>query len=369
MADSVRDCEIPRDERERTKSQVKVFVNLEEKKEKLFKIASNTEPDQTNNNIELGKVLKGIEKEDLIKLCEAKDEQENTALHYAAKAGNLDICKILISYNADFNAKGQNGMKVLPFAARYGDEKRAEEVWQCMLEIAADKMKKNVPTIKSDLTPNRNLPLKQSETAVKKKEEVGPFEAYERDEYKFSLLHHAIQNTNWVKNPVVVEKLMSTKNFPITETDNQGNTCLHLAAQLDKESDDKIFDAFFDNSSINQEEISKCIEAKNNLGMTPFHIACNVGNHDSLTELLDVCRDNNIQVTKILNTFDKSGFSPLCHAIKCKNLEMVNTLLKEDAHVTKATMNISARIGDVDIMQASVAKLLFLTRKLEIRNI
>ena len=138
--------------------------------------------------------------------------------------------------------------------------------------------------------------------------------------------------------------MISTKIFRITERDNQGNTCLHLAAQLDKLSDDKIFDVFF-NSSIDQEDISKCIEARNTLGMTPFHIACNVGNQDSLNELLDACRTSKIKVTKILNSSDKSGFSPLCHAIKCKNLEMVNTLLKEGAQATKDTMITAARFN------------------------
>ena len=79
--------------------------------------------------------------------------------------------------------------------------------------------------------------------------------------------------------------------------------------------------------------------------MTPLHIACSVGNQDSLNELLDACRTSKIKVTKILNSPDKSGFSPLCHAIKCKNLEMVNTLLKEGAQATKDTMITAARFN------------------------
>ena len=341
------DSEAPPDGREGTKSQVKEFVNLEEKKQKLFKIACNNEPDQTNNNNELGKELMDMAKEDIIKLCQAKDESENTALHYAAKAGNLYICKILVSHNADPNATGQNGMKVLPFAARYGDEKRTGEVWECMSWIAKEmKLKKKKPASVSDLADKRTSHSTKQSFRMKTTEE-DLFDAEERDEYKFSLLHHAIQNTNWVKNPVVVEKLMSTKNFRITETDNQGNTCLHLAAQLDKLFDDKIFDVFFKNSSIDQKEILKCIEAKNNLGMTPFHIACNVGNQDSLNELLDACRNSKIEVSKILNSLDKNGLSPLCHAIKCKNLEMLNTLLKEGAQATKDTMITAARLVSV----------------------
>ena len=51
------------------------------------------------------------------------------------------------------NATGQIGMKVLPFAASYGDEKRAGGVWECISWIAKE-MKKNIPTIiVSELTP------------------------------------------------------------------------------------------------------------------------------------------------------------------------------------------------------------------------
>ena len=335
MGDS--DSEAPPDGRDRTKSQVKDFVNLEEKKHKLFKIACNNERDQTSNNNELGEVLKDMAKEDIVKLCQAKDEQENTALHHAAKAGNLDICKILASSGADLKATGQNGMKVLPFAARYGDEKRTKEVWEGMSWIAKE-MKLNRP----DLTLTMRDGRTRHPRSLMKTDEEGLFDAQEKDEYKFSLLHHAIQNTNWVKSPVVVEKLMSTKDFRITDTDNQGNTCLHLAAQLDKLSDDKIFDVFFNDSSI-EKEISECIEAKNNLGMTPFHIACNVGNQDSLNELLEACRNCKINITKILNSLDKNGLSPLSHAIKCKNLEMVTTLLEEGAQATRDTMITAAR--------------------------
>ena len=350
MGDSIQDCETPPDGLERTNAQLTEFVNLEAKKQKLFKIACNNEPDQKNNNNELGEELKDMTKEDIVKLCQSKDEWENTALHYAAKAGNLDICKILVSSGADLNATGQNRMKVLPFAARYGDEKRAAEVWECMSWIAKE-MKKSVPTIiVSDLAPKRSLSHRQSiklVKLVKKKDEVDLFEVHERDEYKFSILHHAIQNTNWVTNPVVVQKLIATENFRITETDNQGNTCLHLAAQLDKQTDDKIFDVFFNNSSISQDDISRCIEAKNNLGMTPLHIACNVGNQDSLNELLEACGNNGITVDEIFNAPDKNGLLPLCHATNCRNLDMVNTLLNEDAQVTKGTMITAARLVSI----------------------
>ena len=180
-------------------------------------------------------------------------------------------------------------------------------------------------------------------TEIVDEETQSHFAAQERDKYNFNILHHAIQNTNWAKNTFVVERLISTRSFPITETDNQGNTCLHLAAQFDKHRDDKIFDAFFNNEHIPLNDIFACIQKRNNRGMTPVHIACAVGNEDSLKALLDVCQKNSLPVDKIINDPDKNELLPLCYAITNKNLEMVETLLKEGAHVVHGTMLTAAR--------------------------
>ena len=42
---------------------------------------------------------------------------------------------------SNINAKGQNKMRSLQFAARYGDEKRPEYVWKCM-EWIMDELKR-----------------------------------------------------------------------------------------------------------------------------------------------------------------------------------------------------------------------------------
>ena len=328
-------------------------VNLEEKGQKLFKIAQNSEQNQANNLKEFNEELKGLKKEEVTKLCQTKDDKENTVLHYAAKAGNLTVCQILVFSGADINATGQNGMKVLPFAARYGDEKKANEVWACMSWIASEitgvvPALPSVPAVVAEPAMQRISSLlsvrkKESPKMPPKEEKDITFGFFEKDKYNFSVLHHAIQNTNWVTDPVVVRNLISTQKFPITETDNQGNTCLHLAAQLDKLSDDKIFDVFFNNKHIPAEDISACISTKNDRGMTPVHIACAVGNHDSLEELLKACKRNHISLAGLINEQDKSGLLPLCHAITSKNLKIVDALLNEGAVVMKGSMLSAAR--------------------------
>ena len=334
-------CEVNLEGQEGTDSKSAHNVNLEETKRNLFKIARDKE--KGNNIKELKDLLRNLRPEDKTKLCLAKNENENTALHYSAKAGNLEICKRLLKEGADTNATGQNGMKVLPFAARYGDEKREKEVWECMVLIASESKK----------SPPEDQKKRKKASAIKSlvnmigetvdEETQSHFSAPERDKYNFNILHHAIQNTNWAKNTFVVEKLISTRSFPITERDNQGNTCLHLAAQFDKHSDDKIFDAFLNNQRISWEDISACIQKRNDRGMTPVHIACAVGNEDSLKAMLDVCQKNSLSVDKIINDQDKNELLPLCYAITNRNLQMVEMLLKKGAHVVQGTMLAAAR--------------------------
>ena len=88
------------------------------------------------------------------RLFRETDERGNTALNYAAKAGNLALCKFLYnkenktetessfkiikqwksrfdkdSEGASLVAEGQNKMTPVQFAARYGDKGRGEQVW------------------------------------------------------------------------------------------------------------------------------------------------------------------------------------------------------------------------------------------------
>ena len=77
--------------------------------------------------------------------------------------------------------------------------------------------------------------------------------------------------------------------------------------------------------------------------MTPIHIACAVGNEETLRDLIKVCKENIIDVKSIINSHDKNGVYPICNAITNKNLEMVNMLLSEGSNVVQDTMLRAAR--------------------------
>ena len=171
----------------------------------------------------------------------------------------------------------------------------------------------------------------------------------------FSVLHHAIQNTNWEEDPVVVQELIKTGEFKVTDADKQGNTCLHLAAQFDRQDDHVLLETFLpsDNKSkdyrsqdyISTEDIERCLAAENNVGMTPLHLACAVGNPDSVEQLLGVARRaKSITVSEIINNPDSNGSLPISLAITSKNLKMVKILLENGATVNEDTIFTAARL-------------------------
>ena len=327
-------------------------VALHETTQKLFKFARAMDKQE-----DLKKVLKSLPtKEETIRLCQSKDERSNTALHYAAKAGNLETCKFLVEQGADINALGQNKMKPLQFAARYGDEKKGEAVWTCMKWIMEE----------------------DGSSQNKKTEENKIFmDATDIAGDDFSILHHAIQNTNWEEDPVVVQELIKSRKFKITDSDKQGNTSLHLAAQFDRQDDHTLLEAFLPSKAsndkdkasddmekasedkekasedkktdfrsedyIDQKDLEKCIAQQNNVGMTPLHVACAVGNPDSVKQLLRIAQDKKHQVSKIINDSDKNGSLPISLAITSKNVKMVEILLTNGAKVTEDTIITAAR--------------------------
>ena len=338
------------------KRQMSESVFFHEKTQKLLKYAR-----AKDKQVDLEKELEDLSVEERTKLCKSEDERHNTALHYAAKAGNLETCKFLVGEGADISALGQNKMRPLQFAARYGDgakegdESRAKNVWKCMKWIMEEEDK-----------------LKSDGNGQKEKE------IFVDGRDNFSILHHAIQNTNWEEDPVVVQELIMSRKFKITKSDKQGNTCLHLAAQFDRQDDHTLLEAFLPSKAsddkdkasddmekssedkekasddkekdyhsqnyIPQEDLEKCVAQRNNVGMTPLHLACAVGNPDSVKQLLAFAQDaDSISVSEIINDPDSNGSLPISLAITSKNLEMVEVLLKNGATVNEDTIFTAAR--------------------------
>ena len=260
-------------------------------------------------------------------LCNEKDEKGNTAVHCAAEAGNLEICQFLHEKGASLVARGQNGMVPLQFAARYGCKENPENVWSCIEWI-------------------------MGEYAAKKNEDKVLYDNCSKDKYGFTILHHAIQNTNWAENTLVVNNLLNSGAFKITDTDKQGNTSLHMAAQFDKMENHKIFDVFFDTLESSkgldkykdfQSDLWKCIQRENLHKKTPLHIACDIGNSDSVTQLITSMKKLKVNAKDIINSPDSNGHPPLHLAIESRNVDLMKILLDEGAEVSEESFNCAAR--------------------------
>jgi len=84
----------------------------------------------------------------------------------------MEAIKILETHGANLQAKGHNGLKVVQFAARYGENQ--EKVWDCIDKI-------------------RELEDKKFWKGVSNE----GFNLGEENKYGFNILHLAVQNEHW----------------------------------------------------------------------------------------------------------------------------------------------------------------------------
>ena len=233
------------------------------------------------------------------KLIQDRDNHGNTVLHYAAKAGNLKACKILKTGGADMKAQNKNKMTPLQFAARFGDGK-PRDVFKCIEMMMKEERKKNMTGI----------------------------------------LHHAIQNGNWGTETHVAKELIKSGRCKISEKDQYGNTSLHLAAMSDRDNDHKILDLFLDDENIcTKDDLIECLKERNNKGRTPYHIACYVGNHESVEQLIQKGTELDVDVSDILNSRDNSERLPIYIAIDSNNVKLLEVLVSKDIDLAEVTAN------------------------------
>ena len=316
---------------------IPVFTDMERN---LFKLAGENNLDilfklARENN--LGHSVQSLQSElnklpeiDMLALLRTKDKRGNTAMHYALKSGNLDVCKLLYNEGnrVEIDTRGQNKMTPLQFAARYGDAERAEDVWSCMMWI---------------------IKLYEEKVSVEASTKGNKIEIFEKDNYDFNLLHHAIQNTNNEANPYVLVQLLKSEQFNIRDTDKQGNTSLHLAAQLDIEWEETVLDMVVSaNKSkfVSDDTLMFCIEAQNKLGQTPIHIACAVDNLEPVQKLVEAGKKLGCDLQKIINSPDNNDSYPLHLAIENGNHKMMDILIREGAKLSEQAINYAARLAN-----------------------
>ena len=229
-------------------------------------------------------------------------ETKQTALHYVARHGKLQHIKLLLKYNANYNAQDSSGNTPLHLSILYDHQNSSKEILKCdnlQINLANDDQK----------TP----------------------------------LHLAVEKGNID----IVDKLLNMRPDH-NAVDSSGNTVLHLAAAggyLDccesilKHNADKI------NARNNDENtplhlaikngnsnIIACLQQyqtgcnlQNSLGDTPLHLAVNDGHLDCFTKLL---ADTNLKIELTNNTH----LTPLHCAAKTGNAEIIAQLLHRGAN-------------------------------------
>ncbi|CAB0040408.1 unnamed protein product [Trichogramma brassicae] len=162
-------------------------------------------------------------------------------------------------------------------------------------------------------------------------------------------------------NNKLVELLMRRGVDP-NIANNGGTTPLHLISDYDEEHDDDLVEMFFEIWDERRQTAAQ-VDAQNKWGNTPLHMAvargdewmaeallrrganANLANREGVTPLHRICskRDNNvlgdlffevnddIDQRVLVNARDKGGNTPLHLALKCKNRELIELLLRRGA--------------------------------------
>ena len=227
----------------------------------------------------------------------SKDGRGNTALHYAARTGNVDLCTFLVSQEAKKDEKGQDDLTPLQFAALYGVAEFPVAAWDKICTILGRKEKKKGS----------------------------------------SLLHFALQNPNWVTNATFINKLIDSKTYDITSKDEHGNNCLHLAVKFNTKAEHGVLKNFL--KEINPKVLKQCLQGINNDGATPFHVAIADRNHASLETLcMHVQQIDGLNLESFLQSKPSSSDkpSPIQLAVNEDNFRVVDVLMSYDLDLTTA---------------------------------
>ena len=198
-----------------------------------------------------------------------RDERGNTPQHYAAKGGHLEVLRVLDEKGANLQAKGQNNLKVIQFAARYGENEK--EVWKCIEGIR--EMEK--PTIWKPLSKGLDIG--------------------EQDKYGFNILHQAIQNEHWrdkedsstksddrnqFRGSFIIKEILNLKDIKVGHSDFQENNTLHLALLHKKPEVAAFILGRAKGIPEKEKKLREVLKQKNKGGKMPLHIACQKSNTD-----------------------------------------------------------------------------------------
>ncbi|XDV33670.1 hypothetical protein PO909_003992 [Leuciscus waleckii] len=255
---------------------------------------------------------------------------QETPLHIAARVKDgVRAAEMLLKSGADVNAEQENGETAMHVAARHG----ALEMMRALIQEGGD------VTWKSKVDENS--------------------------------LHVAVRHCH---APVVEEILNSLTNersrqeaeLCVCEGNQIGETPLHLAAQLRRDSVHRADEDICIIKTL-MEHHADITAVTRQSGETPLHYSARVGNTAVLQEMLSNVPTNQLQTA--INKHTKNGWSPLLLAADQGHTEVVRVLLQNNARVDvfdeegKAAIHLAAEQGHQDIVDILLSHKAFVNAK------
>jgi len=212
----------------------------------------------------------------------------------------------LLCYNIDVNASDHDGHTALHFACKRGITVLVNELL-CASKIEVNKIDshKNTPLHTACVQGNKGI----VSSLIKKGADLTLKNDCGRNPLQISVIHKHLE---------VVEMILTNYMPPghkenlLKETDDDGNSTFLLAV---KSGEEKMVELLL----VTHTDLVT-ITDKNNDGCNAFHLAAAINQHKAMRMIYDQCQcDDNVSTNDLLNTKDKSGWTPLHHAAKFAN--------------------------------------------------
>ena len=225
-------------------------------------------------------------------LCDVhgKDKFGWTALHLAAEGGHLEVVKHLVeNKGCDINVKSNNNQTPLHIAYQRN--------WNVGIDLLMNKPSCDVNVQDSDGNTLLHLACKRGDTSMIKQLISHPKCDINFLNKKNETPLHLVIISRYNRAPAIVELLLKTNKCDVSIPDKDGNTLLHQACQRVSSYDSLQLVKLLTASPVCD------INAENNEGVRPIHLAAEHGNLGVVCHLVNCGCD--------LTATDKHGNTPM----------------------------------------------------------
>lgn len=239
-------------------------------------------------------------------ITSAKDKHGETMLHYSVISENFDLLLVMLKLKKTFdcllNTKNKAGEYPLHWMRNVKSEKISEYIVSCYSK-KIDLQDKKGNTLLIHACANENYDLVN--LLIKKEAKIN-----HQNKQGFTPIFSACKSGN-----IEIVKLLLNSGADTHHVSNNGENCLHQNKNISANIIDLLV------------KRKVPVDAKNESGLTPLHIACINDNVAAISSFLKNGAD--------INKTEINGCTPLVIACANGNICSVETLLKSGADVTR----------------------------------